>query len=84
MDEALPQLSIYVYGLRSIGLKLTQAWLVMRDAVTSLNVKELHAMGEYQYRYLRDAIRTPPDKPSHSCFKCPYALVCRVPKPSLF
>jgi len=84
IDEALPQLSIYVYGLRNLGFNITQAFLVMRDTVTSLNVEELYPMGEYQFKYLRDAIRTPPDKPGRSCFKCPYALVCRVPKPSLF
>jgi CRISPR/Cas system-associated exonuclease Cas4 (RecB family) len=84
IDEALPQLSIYVYGLRTIGFNITQAFLVMRDAVVGESVDALYKMGEYQFKYLRDAIRMPPDKPGRSCFKCPYALVCRIPKPSLF
>jgi len=84
IDEAMPQLSIYVYGLLNIGIQLKQAYLVLRDAVVSQDVNALYEMGRYHYNYLRDAIRTPPDKPGRSCFKCPYALVCRIPKPSLF
>jgi len=84
IDEAKPQLAVYVYGLRSIGLKVVQAFLALRDAVVEEPVDELEALGGEWFRELRNAIRTPPDKPGRSCFKCPYALVCRVPKPSLF
>ena len=83
LSEAKPQLGLYVYGLRSIGLKVTQAYLALRDAVVEEDVDELHKIGEYWFRALRSMIRNPPKKPSRSCFKCPYALVCRIPKPSL-
>jgi CRISPR/Cas system-associated exonuclease Cas4 (RecB family) len=84
IDEAKPQLALYVYGLRSIGLKVVQAFIVLRDAVVEEPVEELETTGERWFRELRRMVRNPPDKPSRSCFKCPYALVCRVPKPSLF
>ena len=84
VDEAKPQLALYVYGLRSIGLKVVQAFLVLRDAVVEEPVEELEAIGGEWFRALRRMVRNPPDKPGRSCFKCPYALVCRVPKPSLF
>ena len=84
LSEALPQLAVYVYGLRSIGLKVTQAFLVLRDAVVEEGVEELHKIGGEWFEALRSMVRNPPEKPSRSCFKCPYALVCRVPKPSLF
>jgi len=83
IDEALPQLSIYVYGLLNIGIPLKQAYLALRDAVVEGDVDGLYAIGEYWFRALRSMIRNPPEKPSRSCFKCPYALVCRIPKPSL-
>jgi CRISPR/Cas system-associated exonuclease Cas4 (RecB family) len=83
LSEAKPQLGLYVYGLRSIGLKVTQAYLALRDAVVEEDVDGLYAIGEYWFRALRSMIRNPPEKPSRSCFKCPYALVCRIPKPSL-
>jgi CRISPR/Cas system-associated exonuclease Cas4 (RecB family) len=84
IDEALPQLALYVYGLRSIGFNVVQAFIALRDAVVEEPVEELYKTGEGWFRELRRMVRNPPDKPSRSCFKCPYALVCRVPKPSLF
>jgi CRISPR/Cas system-associated exonuclease Cas4 (RecB family) len=84
VDEAKPQLGLYVYGLRSIGFNVVQAFIVLRDAVVEENANELEAIGEYWFRELRRMVRNPPGKPGRSCFKCPYALVCRVPKPSLF
>jgi len=84
VDEAKPQLALYVYGLRRLGLKVTQAFLALRDAVVEEDANELEAIGGEWFRELRRMVREPPDKPSRSCFKCPYALVCRVPKPSLF
>ena len=84
VDEALPQLALYVYGLRSLGFNVVQAFIALRDAVVEEPVNELEAIGEGWFRELRRMVRNPPDKPGRSCFKCPYALVCRVPKPSLF
>jgi CRISPR/Cas system-associated exonuclease Cas4 (RecB family) len=84
VDEALPQLALYVYGLRSLGFNVVQAFIALRDAVVEEPVEELYKAGEGWFRELRNAIRTPPGRPSRSCFRCPYALVCRVPKPSLF
>jgi|GEM_PF-1935086 len=84
IDEALPQLAVYVYGLRSIGFNVVQAFLALRDAVVEEPVEELYKIGGEWFGELRRMVREPPDKPSRSCFKCPYALVCRVPKPSLF
>jgi len=84
IDEAKPQLGLYVYGLRSIGFNVVQAFIALRDAVVEEPVDKLEAIGGEWFRELRRMVREPPDKPSRSCFKCPYALVCRVPKPSLF
>jgi CRISPR/Cas system-associated exonuclease Cas4 (RecB family) len=84
IDEAKPQLALYVYGLRSLGFNIVQAFIALRDAVVEEPVGELEALGGEWFRELRRMVREPPDKPSRSCFKCPYALVCRVPKPTLF
>ena len=84
LSEAKPQLALYVYGLRSIGLKVVQAFIVLRDAVVEEDVDKLEALGGEWFGELRRMVREPPDKPGRSCFKCPYALVCRVPKPTLF
>jgi len=70
--------------LRSLGLNIVQAFIALRDAVVEEDVDKLEALGEGWFRALKNAIRTPPDKPGRSCFRCPYALVCRVPKPTLF
>jgi len=84
IDEAKPQLALYVYGLRSIGFNVVQAFIALRDAVVEEPVEELYKTGEHWFGALRLMVRNPPDKPGRSCFKCPYALVCRVPKPTLF
>jgi len=84
IDEAKPQLAVYVYGLRSLGFNVVQAFIVLRDAMVEEDVNELEAIGEHWFGELRRMVRNPPDKPGRSCFRCPYALVCRVPKPTLF
>jgi CRISPR/Cas system-associated exonuclease Cas4 (RecB family) len=70
--------------LRSIGFNVVQAFIVLRDAVVEEPVEELYKIGGEWFGELRRMVRNPPEKPGRSCFKCPYALVCRVPKPSLF
>jgi len=44
--KALPQLSMYAYILRSLGINLVQAWLVMRNAVLPFNPDYLVRDGE--------------------------------------
>jgi hypothetical protein len=83
LDKALPQLALYVYIMRRVGINVTQAYLVLRNAVLPYNIQFLYREGEQAFRTLRTWIREPPRKPYASCHKCPYALVCRIPKPTL-
>jgi hypothetical protein len=80
LAKALPQLSMYVYILRSLGVNLVQAWLVMRNAVLPFNPDALMRDGEHWFRVVRNWIRKPPSGPAVDCRKCPYALVCRIRK----
>ena len=78
LSKALPQLSMYAYILRSLGVNLVQAWLVMRNAVLPFNPDYLVSDGEHWFRVVRNWVRRPPSGPSVDCRKCPYALVCRI------
>jgi CRISPR/Cas system-associated exonuclease Cas4 (RecB family) len=80
LAKALPQLSMYAYILRSLGVNLVQAWLVMRNAVLPFNPDYLVRDGEHWFRVVRNWIRKPPKGPAVDCRKCPYALVCRIRK----
>jgi len=80
LAKALPQLSMYAYILRSLGINLVQAWLVMRNAVLPFNPDALVRDGEHWFRVVRNWVRNPPRGPAVDCRKCPYALVCRIRK----
>jgi len=57
LAKALPQLSMYAYILRSLGINLVQAWLVMRNAVLPFNPDALVRDGEHWFRVVRNWVR---------------------------
>jgi hypothetical protein len=82
LSTARMQVAVYAYMLNQF-VSVAQAWLVLRDAVLPMRVSELVELGRELFEELRRLPREPPNKPSTSCHRCPFARVCLVPKPVL-